>query len=322
MKRIAVLTGGGDAPGMNAAVRAVVRQGDALGLEVYGIRQGLLGIFEDQMGPLTVGDVGSIMERGGTFLQSSRYEPFFQKEVQEDAVKRLRDKDIGGVVLIGGEGSLNAALCLHQLGMPVVGVPSTIDNDIYGTDMAIGVDTALNTIIRAVDRLRDTASSHTRAFVVEVMGRDCGYLALLASIAGGAEAVLVPELEYDLEDLVDRISRGYKRGKKHAIIIVAEGIREKNAGQFVADHLMSTTGLEVRVTVLGHIQRGGTPTSYDRLLAGRLGAAAVEQLHLGLSGVMVAMEAGEVELKTLAQILSQKKTLDPQLVNLARVLSR
>jgi len=322
MKRIAVLTGGGDAPGMNAAVRAVVRQGDALGLEVYAIQQGLAGIFEDKIAPLDLKGVGSILERGGTVLQSSRYEPFFQKEVQQDAVDRLRAKGINGLVLIGGEGSLNAALCIHQLGFPVVGVPSTIDNDIYGTDMAIGVDTALNTIIRAVDRLRDTASSHTRAFVVEVMGRDCGYLALLAAIAGGAEAVLVPELGFDLDQLAARIRYGYDRGKKHAIIIVAEGITEKTAGQTVADHLIEATGFEVRVTVLGHVQRGGTPTAYDRLLAGRLGAAATVQLQSGMSGVMVALESDKVDIKNLSQILSQKKTLDPHLVNLANVLSR
>ena len=322
MKRIALFTGGGDAPGMNAAIRAVVRQGCASGLEVLGIQQGLRGIFEGTPRVLKLGDVGGILERGGTMLQTSRYPPFFEKEVQQSAVERLREWDVEGLVVIGGEGSLHAALRLHELGMHTVGVPSTIDNDIFGTDMAIGVDTALNTIISALDRLRDTATSHTRAFVVEVMGRHSGYLALLATIAGGGEAVLVPELEFDLEQLSKALSKGYKRNKNHAIVIVAEGIRKKNAGQYVADHLRKSTGFEVRVTVLGHTQRGGTPTAFDRLLASRLGAAAVEQLHLGVSGVMVGLESDQIKLKTLAQVLSQKKALDPNLIQLANVLAR
>lgn len=316
------MTGGGDAPGMNAAIRAVVRQGRGLGLEVLGIQHGLKGLLEGQKRPMDLGDVGGILERGGTMLQTSRYPPFFEDTVQRRAVEALRGWGVEGLVLIGGEGSLHAALRLHELGLPTVGVPATIDNDITGTDRAIGVDTALNTIMRALDRLRDTATSHTRAFVVEVMGRHCGYLALLAGISGGAEAVLVPELPYDLEALARTVRRGYERGKKHAIVIVAEGIHTPHAGQFVADHLRAATGFEVRVTVLGHTQRGGTPTAADRLLASRLGAAAVEQLVAGASGVMVALSAGRIAPKTLARTLSQKKKLDPQLVALAEVLSR
>lgn len=322
MKRVALLTSGGDAPGMNAAIRAVVRQGRALGLEVLGVQQGLRGIFEGAFRVLDLGDVGGILERGGTMLQTSRYPPFLEKDVQQQAVERLREWGVEGLVVIGGEGSLHAALRLHELGMPTVGVPATIDNDIFGTDMAIGVDTAINTIITALDRLRDTATSHTRAFVVEVMGRHSGYLALLAAIAGGGEAVLVPEMAFDLERLSEDLSKGYQRGKNHAIVIVAEGIRDNNAGQYVVDHLAKSTGFEVRLTVLGHTQRGGTPTAFDRLLAGRLGSAAVEQLHLGVSGVMVGLESDQIKLKTLAQVLAQKKTLNPNLVQLANVLAR
>ncbi|HEY5596034.1 MAG TPA: ATP-dependent 6-phosphofructokinase, partial [Candidatus Bipolaricaulota bacterium] len=217
MKRIALLTSGGDAPGMNAAVRAAVRQGRALGLEVLGIQYGLRGVLENEPRLMDVADVGGILERGGTILMTSRYKPFLQPEVQQRAVERLREWGVEGLVVIGGEGSFHAAVRLHQLGMPTVGVPATIDNDIYGTDMAIGVDTALNTILQALDRLRDTATSHTRAFVVEVMGRHCGYLTLLAGVAGGAEAVLIPERPYDLDQLAALILHGYERGKRHAI---------------------------------------------------------------------------------------------------------
>jgi len=322
MKRIALLTSGGDAPGMNAAVRAAVRQGRALGLEVLGIQYGLRGVLENEPRLMDVADVGGILERGGTILMTSRYKPFLQPEVQQRAVERLREWGVEGLVVIGGEGSFHAAVRLHQLGMPTVGVPATIDNDIYGTDMAIGVDTALNTILQALDRLRDTATSHTRAFVVEVMGRHCGYLTLLAGVAGGAEAVLIPERPYDLDQLAALILHGYERGKRHAIVLVAEGIRPKNAAQFVADHLMASTDLEVRVTVLGHVQRGGSPTAFDRLLASRLGAVAVERLHEGASCAMVALEADQVVLKPLEQVLAQRKGLQPYLLQLAQVLSR
>lgn len=322
MKRIAVLTSGGDAPGMNAAVRAAVRRARALGLEVLGIQYGLRGVLEGEPRPMDVADVGGILERGGTILMTSRYKPFLQPDVQRQAVDRLRGWGVDGLVVIGGEGSFHAAMRLHELGMPTVGVPATIDNDIYGTDMAIGVDTALNTIVQALDRLRDTATSHTRAFVVEVMGRHCGYLALLAGVAGGAEAVLIPEHSYDLNQLAARIVQGYERGKKHAIVLVAEGIRPKHAAQYVADHLSEATGVEVRVTVLGHVQRGGSPTAFDRLLASRLGAMAVESLQQGASCAMVALEADRVVLKSLGQVLSQRKALQPYLLQLAQVLSR
>jgi 6-phosphofructokinase 1 len=312
MKRIGVLTSGGDSPGMNAAIRAVVRQGCAHGLEVTGIQHGLRGIFDRTWRHLAISDVGGILERGGTVLQTSRYPDFLKDDVQQQGVDILREAGIDGLIIIGGEGSLHAGLRLHEKGLPTVGVPATIDNDIFGTDFAIGVDTALNTIIYAMDRLRDTATSHTRAFVVEAMGRHCGYLALHAGIAGGAEAILVPEIPHDLKVLSDMIRRGYERGKNHAIIMVSEGVFEKNAGHVVAEYLIETTGMEVRLTVLGHIQRGGTPTVLDRLLASRLGASAVDQLKHGVSGVMVALEENEIELKSLAKILPHKKSLNPE----------
>ncbi|HHH41287.1 MAG TPA: 6-phosphofructokinase, partial [Chloroflexi bacterium] len=280
MKRIAVMTSGGDAPGMNAAVRAVVRTALAYGLEPYGIHRGFTGLLEGDIHPMGPRDVGGIIQRGGTILQTARCQEFKTERGQKRGLRRLNEEGIDGLVVIGGDGSLRGALALHRLGFPVVGVPGSIDNDIWGTNMSIGVDTALNTILEAVDKLRDTASSHNRAFLVETMGRNCGYLALMGGILSGAEQIVIPEVETSLEQIVRVVEEAYIVGKQHAIIVIAEGARPTT--EEIANHLRQhEIGFEVRVTILGHIQRGGTPSAFDRLLATRLGVKAVEALYGG-----------------------------------------
>ena len=272
MRRIAVLTSGGDASGMNAAIRAVVRTGLSLGCEVFGVRNGFAGLIAGNFEPLGARDVGGIIQRGGTILGTARCEEFKAEEGRLKALRALREREIDGLIVIGGNGSQTGALLLSRAGFPVVGVASTIDNDLYGSEITIGVDTALNVALEAIDRLKITASSHQRAFLVEVMGRDCGYLALMAGIAGGAEAVVIPEVETDPERLADEIRAAYERGKAHAIIVVAEGARfnAERLSHYFREH-QKRLGFELRVTTLGHVQRGGAPGAFDRLLATRLG---------------------------------------------------
>ena len=279
MKKIAVLTSGGDAPGMNAAVRAVVRTAIYNGLEVYGVYQGYKGLVENNIKKLEVGDVGNIINRGGTMLYSARLPEFANPEVRKGAIKNLEALGIDGLVVIGGDGSYRGAMALsNEMNIQTIGVPGTIDNDICCTDFTIGFDTALNTIVDAIDKVRDTASSHERAFIIEVMGRNAGDLALFAGIAGGSESLLIPEKKEDIEEVVARIKAGEDRGKKHSIIVLAEGVM---GGQELAAKLKELTGEEVRATILGHIQRGGTPTAQDRVLASRLGNYAVQLLLAG-----------------------------------------
>jgi 6-phosphofructokinase 1 len=322
MKRVAVLTSGGDAPGMNAAVRAIVRTGVAAGFEVAGVRHGFAGLISGEFAPLGPRDVGGIIDRGGTILGSTRCDEIRSDAGQETALRRLRSHNISGLIVIGGNGSQAGALALSRRGLPVVGVASTIDNDLAGSDITIGATTALDTAVEAIDRLRVTASSHQRAFLVEVMGRDCGYLALVAGIAGGAEAVVIPEAETDPESIAAELRAAYRRGKSHAIVVVAEGARN-NAdalARYFHEHA-ERLGFELRVTRLGHIQRGGAPGVFDRMLATLLGAAAIEQFTAANHGILVGLIAGKVTSSPLS-IALDAKPLDLQLFKLARILAR
>lgn len=322
MKRIAVLTSGGDAPGMNAAIRAVVRTGLHQGWDVYGVRLGFAGLIAGDVALLSARDVGGIMQQAGTVLRSARAPEFKQESGRRKALDVLERLGIDGIVVIGGSGSQAGAFELSRTGFPVIGVASTIDNDIYGTDMSIGVDTALNIALEAIDRLKATASSLQRAFLVEVMGRDCGYLALMAGLAGGAEAVVIPEFEMNPEALVEVLRAAYTRGKLHSIVVVAEGARydAERLMHYFQEH-RDSLGFVVRATILGHVQRGGIPTAFDRLLATRLAAGAVAELAAGRHGVMMGLKRGEISTTPLADVVSNHKTLDPKLIELAKVLA-
>jgi len=319
MKKIAVLTSGGDSPGMNAAIRAVVRTGIFHGLEVFGIQRGFAGLMEGQICPMNLVSVGGIMQRGGTILKTSRSEKFKTKEGLNIALKKLQEFGINGLVNIGGDGTLRGTRDLSSLGVKTVGIPATIDNDLPKTDMAIGVDTALNTVIEAIDKIKDTASSHQRAFVVEVMGRNSGYLALMSGIAGGAEIILIPEISYNLEEISLKLKEGYQRGKTHCIIVIAEGVEKTEE---VSKYLEDKIGYETRITILGYLQRGGSPSAFDRLLASRLGAAAVELLLKGETGKMVGLIGNKIEATDLEVVLSQQKTINRDIYDLALILAK
>lgn len=321
MKRIAVMTSGGDAPGMNAAIRAVVRTAMQYDIEVFGIRQGYDGLLHGDMGLMTSREVSGILQRGGTILQTARNEEFKTQQGQRKAVRRLNEREIDGVIVIGGDGSLRGGLALHNQGIKVIGVPASIDNDIYGTNTSIGVDTALNTILDALDRLRDTATSHNRAFIIEVMGRSCGYLALMGGILGGAEVVVTPEQEITMEDIAGQMEDAYTRGKSHAICVVAEGAPFKSTDltEFLNQkHL----GFEIRLTILGHIQRGGSPTAFDRLLATRMGCAAVERLREGESGCMVGLNGRDMVTVPLEDVTTKVRSITADYFEMAWMLSR
>jgi len=321
MKRIAVLTSGGDAPGMNAAIRAVVRTGTKKGWKVYGIYEGFKGLIEGKMELLGPRQVGGIIQRGGTFLSSARCEEFITEAGQKKGLRSLNENDIDGLVVIGGNGSQTGSYHLFEHGFAVVGVASTIDNDLVGSDVTIGVDTALNISIEAIDRLKVTGSSHQRAFLVEVMGRNCGYLALMSAIAGGAEAVVIPEVESDPEEIANILSKAYERGKSHAIVVVAEGAKYNAAKliEYFAEH-KDRIGFALRATVLGHVQRGGTPSASDRILGSRLGAEAVDCLEKGEYGVLVGWIDGKVQTTSLHDVVGKTKQIDMELFDLARKL--
>jgi 6-phosphofructokinase 1 len=318
VKRIAVLTSGGDAPGMNAAIRAVVRKGVYHGLEVLGVYRGYHGLIHGNLEPLSLGSVGDIIHRGGTMLYTARSDEFKTQEGQERAVKTLKERGVEGLVVIGGDGSFRGAMQLTKRGIPAIGVPGTIDNDIPGTDFTIGFDTAINTVIQAIDKIRDTATSHERTYVVEVMGRDAGDIALWAGLADGAESILIPEAPYDLDEVVERLRRGNKRGKKHSIILVAEGVA---SGVEVGEEIRRRTGWETRVTVLGHIQRGGSPTAFDRVLASRMGAAAVDLLLEGEGDQMVTIQKNEILGIPFEEAFKQKHRPDLSMYQLAGILA-
>ena len=307
-KRMAVLTSGGDAPGMNAAIRSVVRVGIEKGWQTLGIRHGYAGLITDNVVPLGARDVSGIIQQGGTMLGSARCPEFKTEAGRLQALRVLRKHEIEAVVIIGGNGSQAGAHALSQMGFPVIGVASTIDNDLYGSDITIGVDTALNIALEAIDRLKVTASSHERAFLIEVMGRGCGYLALMAGIAGGAEAIVIPEVETDPEVVATELRSAYERGKAHALVVVAEGARYNAAAlaRYFQEH-HERLGFDLRVTTLGHVQRGGAPSAYDRLLATRLGADAVERLARGEHGVLVGLVKGEIAATPLSRSGRQQK---------------
>lgn len=321
MKRIAVLTSGGDAPGMNAAIRAVVRTGVHNGWEVFGVKGGYEGLINGIFTPMGTRDVGGILSRGGTILGSARSHEFKTEKGQIRAIRALNEAGIDGLIVIGGNGSQTGSHALHKHGFPVVGIASTIDNDLVGSDVTIGVDTALNIALEAIDRLKITASSHQRAFLIEVMGRNCGYLALMAAIAGGAEYVVLPEVETDPEEVASVLSSAYEKGKAHAIIVVAEGAKY-NATELIAYFTKhkERLGFDLRATILGHVQRGGVPSAYDRILASKLGAAAVEQLKKGNYGVLVGQVKSEVVATPLEKVIGITKTVDKKLLELAKIL--
>jgi 6-phosphofructokinase 1 len=323
MKRIGVLTSGGDNPGLNPCVRAVVRTGLYLGLEVMGIRRGYAGLVDGEIKDMDARSVGGIIGRGGTILGTARCPEFYEPQGRKEALRSLNRFGIDGLVVVGGNGSLTGALELYRLGFPVIGVPSTIDNDVNGTDISIGVDTALNTILDAVDKIKDTASSHNRAFLIETMGRHSGYLAIASGIAGGAELVLCPEVETTVEQVCQAIEDAYIRGKAHCIIIVSEGWHPGT--QELASHLrgrQGELGFSVRVTQLGHVQRGGSASAFDRLLATRLGAAAVRELIAGNSGNMVGWVKSTITLTPLEEAVAFDKQLDPELLELAEIMAK
>jgi 6-phosphofructokinase 1 len=321
MKRIAVLTSGGDAPGMNAAIRSVVRSGITKGWEIIGVREGYRGLINAKYVPLGARDVGGILQRGGTVLGSARCEEFKTEKGRSEAIRSLNENEIDALVVIGGNGSQTGTYLLYELGFPVVGIASTIDNDLVGTDVTIGVDTSLNIALEAIDRLKVTGSSHQRGFLVEVMGRKCGYLALMAAIAGGAEAVIIPEVETEPEEIAATLKQAYEKGKSHAIIVVAEGATYNAArlNEYFENH-KDSIGFKLRVTILGHVQRGGTPSAADRILASRLGAGATDALERGEFGVLVGWVNGEVKTTPLKEIVGKTKELDLRLFELARLL--
>lgn len=321
MKTIGVLTSGGDAPGMNACVRAVVRAALANNMITVGIRRGYAGLLESDTSILSSRSVGGIARSGGTILQTARCLEFKTPAGIRQAVEHIHSLGIDGLVVIGGDGSLHGALDLHKAGIPVVGVPASIDNDIAGTDMAIGVDTAMNTILEALDKLKDTASAHQRAFLVEVMGRRSGYLALAAGVAGGAEMVLVPERKFEMQEILAEMARARERGKPHFIVVVAEGASPNAAEIQSALVAQREPGFEVRLTVLGHVQRGGSPTAFDRLLATRLGTSAVNALNAGKSGVMIGVHGPDRLITPIEEVLKEARQPDADLLELENMIS-
>ena len=319
LKSIGVLTSGGDSPGMNAAVRSVVRTAIYSGVDVWGIYNGWRGLLDEDLKKLERKDVGDIIQRGGTMLGTARCKRFQTVEGRKLAYEHMQKYGIQGLVVIGGDGSLRGASELSaESGVPIVGLPGTIDNDVWGSDYTIGCDTAANTIIDAINKLRDTASAHRRVVVLEVMGHHSGWLAITSGIAGGAEYILVPEEEYDMDIICDDMKYAYKQGKRYILVVVAEGVA---SGIEIGKIIEEKTGIDTRVSVLGHIQRGGSPTVQDRMKASQLGEQAALALISGVTNVVFGFEAGEVVRIDLFEAVHNKKTLDPELVRLAHVLA-
>lgn len=321
MKQVAVLTSGGDAPGMNAAIRAVIRCGVAKGWAMYGVQKGYAGLISGNLKPMGTRDVGGIIHKGGTILGSARCEEFKTEVGRRKAIRILRQMGIDALIVIGGNGSQTGSYQLHQLGFPVVGIASTIDNDLCGAEITIGVDTALNIALEAIDRLKVTASSHQRAFLLEVMGRNCGYIALMSGIAGGAEYILIPEVEADPEEVAESLRLAYEHGKAHAIIVVAEGAK------YNADALINffekhkdRLGFKIRATILGHVQRGGSPGAFDRILASRYGNGAIEAVDREEYGVLVGLNKGQITTTPLEEVVGKTKSISQQMVELAQIL--
>jgi len=321
LKKIAVYTSGGDAPGMNAAIRAVVRSAIHSGLEVNAIFQGYKGILNSDFSSLNLRSVANIIQRGGTVIKTGRCPEFHLPEERKKAANNLRAQGIQALVCIGGDGSFTGARALwKEQKIPYVGIPGTIDNDIYGTDLTIGFDTAVNTALEAIDRIRDTATSHDRLFIVEVMGHNSGFIAVDVSIAGGAEAVFIPEIPLDIETVISKIQMGLKAGKASSILVAAEA-KKSGWAYDLAESIRKKSGFEAKVCILGHIQRGGSPTAVDRILGSRLGVHAINLLNQGLSDIMVGVQGGELTHQDMSSCLEQKKALPPQILNLVNDLS-
>lgn len=331
MNKIGVLTSGGDAPGMNAAIRSVVRVALHHNLNVVGIRRGYAGLIDGDFYQMNRSSVSDIIQRGGTILLSARCEEFKTPEGRQKALHNMQREGIEALVVIGGDGSLTGAQKIDkELGIPVIGIPGTIDNDLAGTEITIGCDTAMNTVIDAINKIRDTATSHERTFVIETMGRRCGFLTVMTALAGGADAILIPEMSYDIDEICNKLIKRQERGRLHNIVLVAEGVGEdfktnRNLNEspaFSISRLISDkTGQETRVIILGHLQRGGSPTVKDRVLASRMGAKAVELLLAGESNVMVGIEGRELVNHKISEILSTKKEIDMALYELGMILS-
>ena len=323
IKKIAVFTSGGDAPGMNACIRAVVRSAMYYGIEVYGIRRGYNGMIAGDIYQMTSHSVSNIIQRGGTILKSARSKEFMTKEGRQKANDQLQKFGIEGLVAIGGNGTFTGAtIFFDEYGIPTVGAPGTIDNDLYGTDYTIGYDTAVNTALEAIDKIRDTADSHDRVFFIEVMGRDSGYIAIQSGIAGGAEIVMVPEVLTPISEVVETLKQGWNRSKSSSIIVVAEGDEEGNAAQ-VAEKIKKRVevDIDIRVTTLGHIQRGGIPTAYDRILASRLGLGAVEGLMNNLQNVMVGIVNNEIAYTPFRDTIRLPKPINEDMLRMVKILS-
>lgn len=319
MRRIGILTSGGDAPGMNAAIRAVVRKGLYHGYDVLGIKRGFAGLIDGDIESFSLGSVADVIQTGGTVLLTARSQEFFTPEGRAEAFASIQRAGIDFLVVVGGDGSFKGALTFHkETGLPVVCIPATIDNDIPGTDYAIGFDTAVNNVVDAINKIRDTATSHERTFVVEVMGRNSGFIALTAGLAGGAESILIPEFPFDLDAVCRRLLRGVRRGKLHSIIIVAEGA---GSAAEVAREIKSRTGFDTKITILGHIQRGGTPTAFDRVMASVMGARAVELFMNGERSAAISVVNGKLDHQDLAPMLESDKRIDEELYRLAEVLA-
>ena len=318
MKKIAILTSGGDAPGMNAAIRAVVRTALKNGLEVMGVRRGYSGLINGELFNMDRTSVSDIIQRGGTILRTARCQEFKQEEVRQRAVKILKAYGIDALVVIGGDGSFTGAKLLSKLGVKTVGLPGTIDNDLAYTDYTIGFDTALNTVLDAINKIRDTSTSHERVSIVEVMGRNCGDIAVYTGIAGGAEAVIIPEEDFDKDALCRTILEGKSNGKMHNLILLAEGV----GGAFdLAKEVEEVTGIETRATILGHTQRGGSPSSFDRVLASRMGAKAVEVLLEGKTSRVIGIRENKIVDDDIDEALAIEREIDEELYNLSEVLS-
>ncbi len=318
MKTIGILTSGGDAPGMNAAVRAVVRSAIYYGCKVYGINRGYKGLIEEDIYEMDLSSVGDIIQKGGTVLKSSRCEEFKTEEGRAIGVKVLKKYGIDYLVVIGGDGSFNGAQKLSDLGFPAIGIPGTIDNDLAYTDYTIGFDTTMNTIIDAISKIRDTSSSHERVNIVEVMGRHCGDLALYSGLAGGAETVIVPEVDFKVEDVCNRLKTTQKRGKKHSIIVLAEGVGNS---QDLGKKIVEETGADLRVTILGHVQRGGSPSSFDRILASRMGVRAVELLLEGKSARVIGIRNNKIIDMEINEALGMTREFDKETFEMVKILS-
>jgi 6-phosphofructokinase 1 len=321
MKKIGILTSGGDAPGMNACIRAAVRAALADNVEIFGIRWGYAGLIRGDMIPLDRRSVANIIHQGGTILGTARSEEFRTKEGRAKAIKRLQDIGIEGLILIGGDGTFRGGILLSQeCSVSVVGIPGTIDNDCYGTDYTVGFDTAINTALEAIDRIRDTATAHDRLFFVEVMGRNTGFIALESGIAGGAEELIIPEVPISVEELCQRLEENFKRGKRSSIVVIAEA-DQPGVSFLIAQEVKDRAGFDSRICILGHIQRGGAPTARDRILASRLGAAAVQALIDGKGGYMVGEINREIAYTPLEDTWEKKKALHDGLTSLLKILS-